>query len=419
MRIGLHGPKREARFGGAATFEGEFFEGLLTGARKHGHTLVVFSKHPRPDGLPNSDCIEWVRVRRVAGRNLAASARRIVNGAFTNLLRLPCPFRNEHWIDAYLHQYEVEFFLNLIPETIPTEVPYMTFIWDLMHRVHPYFPECSHQGTWSRREALFAQMIRRAAILGVGTEIGKREVMDFFHVPEHRLHVMPYPTPRFALEGGVCQDSAQPSLASKFGGEYVFYPASFYPHKDHVTLLHALAILRDRHGAKLHLALSGSDGGNLAHVKEMVRQLGLERQVHFEGFVSRQELVRLYQGAVALVFPSVAGPDNIPPLEAFGLGCPAIVAEILGAREQTQGAALLFPPGDEQALAEAILKVRNDGEFRKNLIAQGKIRARKFTTQDLGLRTLEILREFQKIRRCWAPKGRYSRGFNVARLFGG
>ena len=419
MRIGLLGPRRNTSFGGSATFEQELFEGLVAAVREQIHTLVVFSQFPRPVGLPNYDRIEWVRVGSIVWGNLAANVRRLINSCFNNLFHLPSPFRNEHWIDAYLHDSGVELFLNLIPETIPTEVPYMMFIWDLMHRTLPFFPECSQRGAWVRREARFGRMIQRAAILGVGTETGKQEAMRFYQVPESRIHVLPFPTPRFALEVGLGLTPAQTLIAATIGDEYVFYPANFHAHKNHVTLLHAIAILRDHHGVLLHAAFSGRDWGNLAHVKELVRRLGLERQIHFMGFVSREELVGLYRSALALVFPSLLGPDNIPPLEAFGLGCPAIVADIPGASEQMQGAALLFTPTDEHALAEAILMVRRDHEFRDNLIARGKVRARQFNSRDLGVATLGLIGEFEAIRRCWPSGKHYPSRYNVAGLFGG
>src|SRR6185369_2811577 len=102
MRIGLQGPRRQASYGGAATFEGELFEGLVASLAKCPHQLVVFSKHPRPAGLPAADLGEWVRVGSVETRNLLATGRRITNWSSNYLLQVPSPFRSEHWIDSYL-----------------------------------------------------------------------------------------------------------------------------------------------------------------------------------------------------------------------------------------------------------------------------------------------------------------------------
>lgn len=418
MRIGLQGPRKGSQIGGGATFEQAMFEGLVDGLREHPHILVVFSQQPCPSNFAKNNQIEWIRVKWIAWRNLTANIRRLVNWALNHLLRFPSLFRSEHWIDAYLRRHRVEFFLNLVPETIPTDVPYMVFIWDLMHRVLPFFPECSQRGAWVRRELMFSTMIRRAAILGVGTEVGKSEVINFYHVPNDRVHVLPFPTPQFALEAALSPVLGTASKVSDLGGDYVFYPASFHAHKNHVTLLHAVALLRDRHGLILQIALSGGDWGNLAHIKEVVARLGLEQQVHFLGFVARSELIRLYREARVLVFASLAGPDNIPPLEAFALGCPAIVADIPGAAEQLQGAACLFPPTDEQALADAILRVHQDNEYRESLIAKGRLRAQSFTSRDMGRAALKIIGEFEVVRRCWASGTRYPSRYNWARLFG-
>lgn len=415
MRIGLQGPR--AKGGGAETFEQELFEGLTDALPEHPHTLVVFSQHPRPVNLSNRERIEWVRVRGIGWRNAFAQAKRLTNWVLNNLLDFPSLFRDEHWLDWYLHHHQIEFFLNLIPETVPTAVPYMVFIWDLMHRGLPFFPECSQRGAWVRRENLFGRLIHRAAILGVGTEVGKREIMDCYQVPEGRLHVLPYPTPKFALEGRALPAAAPGSLVAGLG-DYVLYPANFHAHKNHVTLLRAIALLRDRHGLVLEVVLPGADWGNRDHVKTVTAQLGLDRQVHFVGFVSRDELAGLYRGARALVFSSLLGPDNIPPLEAFGLGCPAIVADIPGAVEQMRGAALLFSPTDEAALAEAILKVHRDRGLRDTLVARGKERAREFTSLELGRSTLKLIGAFAVIRRCWAPMDHYPSRYNLGRLLG-
>jgi hypothetical protein len=63
--------------------------------------------------------------------------------------------------------------------------------------------------------------------------------------------------------------------------------------------------------------------------------------------------------------------------------------------------------------------VRRDHEFRDNLIARGKVRARQFNSRDLGVATLGLIGEFEAIRRCWPSGKHYPSRYNVAGLFGG
>ena len=128
-------------------------------------------------------------------------------------------------------------------------------------------------------------------------------------------------------------------------------------------------------------------------------------QVFDLGFVARQELVGLYRAARALVFPSFFGPDNLPPLEAFALGCPVIAADIPGARGQLGRGALYFNPSDpHEILAMRIATLlSNDGDCRQRLIEEGLKISLQQTPQSYVCAVCEFLDAFEAIRRCW-PK---------------
>ena len=85
----------------------------------------------------------------------------------------------------------------------------------------------------------------------------------------------------------------------------------------------------------------GADKGTQKHVMAEAEALGVARRVHTLGFVDRERLVALYQHAEALIYPSLFGPDNLPPLEAMALGCPVIAARVDGADEQIGDAGIL------------------------------------------------------------------------------
>ena len=153
--------------------------------------------------------------------------------------------------------------------------------------------------------------------------------------------------------------------------------------------------------------LVGSDKGNLTYVRKCAELHNLQKQVHFAGFVSRQELAALYRNALALTFVSFFGPDNLPPLEAFALGCPVIAANVSGAREQLGQAALLVDPKEPRAIAEAVLRLHHRPELREDLIELGRERARQFTGKQYIEAILQIIDDFEPIRRCWSSTEPY------------
>ena len=123
------------------------------------------------------------------------------------------------------------------------------------------------------------------------------------------------------------------------------------------------------------------------------------------GFVTQQDLQSLYQNALALVYPTFCGPENLPPLEAFALGCPVIASRVSGADEQLGDAALLFDPSDHVELAKMIKLLIDKKEVGARLIKRGKVRAGKWTSKDFVSGIFSLLDEFEPIRKSWpAPR---------------
>ena len=142
-------------------------------------------------------------------------------------------------------------------------------------------------------------------------------------------------------------------------------------------------------------------------MRATAERLGVADRVRYLGFVTQEELAALYRGAVALTFASFFGPNNFPPLEAMGLGCPVLCAEAAGMREQLGDAALYFAPTDASALCELIQKVDDDDKVRSALIVGGHARATRFGAADYVREVVRLFDEFQPIRDTWGPTGSY------------
>lgn len=296
------------------------------------------------------------------------------------------------------HDVQLLWFLGVVATECP-DIPYVATLWDLQHRLQPFFPEVGITRIWDKREQFYGYFLRRAAYCVTGTETGKRQIQYLYQLAEPRVRVFPLPTPKFALDASTSKIDAR----SRFdiGKEFVFYPAQFWSHKNHVNLILALRWLKEVRGLELILALSGSDKGNLAYVKRFAEQQGVAGQVRFLGFVSEEELIALYRQAVALTFVTYFGPDNIPPLEAFALGCPVIASAVDGAQEQYGDAVVYVDPSDPKAIGQAIWSVHSDRKLRKKYVERGFDRARKWTSRDYVRKMFGLFDEFAAIRRNW------------------
>ena len=181
--------------------------------------------------------------------------------------------------------------------------------------------------------------------------------------------------------------------------KFLYYPAQFWSHKNHIRLLKELKKLLEE-GYDLKLVFSGSDQGNLKYVQRRTKELGLENNVIFAGFLPRNQIISLYKNAYALAYASYFGPDNIPPLEAMALGCPVICSEYKGAHEQLGDCALFFNQTTGENFKENIDKLK-DEKCRAEIIQKGRTLAKNCSTENYVKKMFEIIDEFSYIRECW------------------
>jgi glycosyltransferase involved in cell wall biosynthesis len=123
--------------------------------------------------------------------------------------------------------------------------------------------------------------------------------------------------------------------------------------------------------------------------------------VRFLGFVPTEELIRLYQQAAALAYVSFGGPENLPPLEAFALGCPVVAADVPGAVEQLGDAALLVDPRSPEAIAEMLARVIREPAVAEDLRSRGRRRAESRRAEAFVRGMFAWLDGFERVRRSW------------------
>lgn len=406
MKVGLLIGNYSPESGGGYTFEGEVFHSLVNCGSESGHTFVLYSwnKEPPPE-ISSAQHIQFISLHRTFQKRLHSKLARMGMAIVKKLRHPRMNFKIEGWYENFIRNSigtcGIDITWSLIQGCLTMEVPYITPVWDLQHRLQPYFPEVSTEDQWDDRERSYATILRRASFIITGTEAGKVEIERFYQVPAERIKILPLPTPQFALNA---PPGNEKQILAKYNipENYLFYPAQFWSHKNHVGLLLAIKWLRDKYDLVFPVVFVGSDQGNQPYIRQQVTELKLSEQVNFLGFVPQEDLISLYRNAFALTFVTFFGPDNLPPLEAFALGCPVIGSEVSGAKDQLGDAALLVDPKKPEQIALAIKSLWNDMALRQTLVQRGLTRASQWTGQDYVKGVFSILDEFAAIRRCWS-----------------
>lgn len=274
------------------------------------------------------------------------------------------------------------------------KIPYIFTLWDLSHLDCVEFPEVRDDFQLEMREILYTRALKKAVAIITDSRAGAENAARRYSLDSRRI---------FACHFAPSINTKTPSktdIKAKYGirGEYIYYPAQGWAHKNHAYILEALALLK-RDGIEVSAIFSGSDKGNLDFIKARIAALGLDSQVKHIGFAPNDEISALYTQSLALVMPTYFGPTNIPPLEAFALKTPVIYSDIL--REQTGDAALLCDLSDPSSLATHIKALLGDPALRKTLAEKGSLRLAELNKIGIESVVGAILRDFAIKRSCW------------------
>jgi glycosyltransferase involved in cell wall biosynthesis len=281
------------------------------------------------------------------------------------------------------------------------QLPFTITIFDGCHRDAPEFAEVRAFGEFERREILFGLASTKAAVVIVNAPELIDDLCRRYAMQRERAVCIPFSPSTYVSKSGD-DETADAAVLKKYGLEpgYLFYPAQFWPHKNHITLLAALALLREQ-GTTERLVLCGSDRGGREKIEAAIASYGLSDQISIAGFVESSELAALYRGASALVMPSYFGPTNLPPLEAWAVGTPVIYPEAF--KVQAGDAAILFDYDDPRSLANAIASLRSEG-MRDRLRTAGHRRLQQFT-EETAVGRQQFARHMQRLKHRLALTG--------------
>lgn len=181
-------------------------------------------------------------------------------------------FKLKSFFERILEKYAIDLVYFLYPSGLSLDLVYHNYIitvWDLCHRDFPEFPEVNYYREFELREILYNKTLKKAFAIIVDSEVGKHNLVKRYNIDEERVYVMPF------LPSINVYSKNRVDVKSKYNieGEYIYYPAQFWPHKNHIYIIDALSILSKKN-IMITAVFSGSDKGNLAYVLDYANQKG-------------------------------------------------------------------------------------------------------------------------------------------------
>jgi len=227
----------------------------------------------------------------------------------------------------------------------------------LGHLDLPEFPEISHDAQFFIREDMYRKCLNKAFSVIVDSDYGKSRVINKYLLDSERVEVLKF-LPAIQQEKEFVDIRKKYNIAN----QYIFYPAQFWPHKNHIYIVESLSILKWQYGICVSVVFTGSDKGTLDHVMAVAEKLKVKDLVYYLGFVESNIMPLLYKQSIALVMPTYLGPTNIPPLEALSYGVPICYSDKQSFREQLRDAAFYMDLDKPSSLSGYIKQIL-DGEI--------------------------------------------------------
>ena len=260
------------------------------------------------------------------------------------------------------------------------------------------FPEMQSRGIRRFIKSL-PGLLERSSMILADSRFTAEELSEVYGLHEEKVRVV-YPglNPVFLQEAG--EEEVETALrAYCIEPPYLAYIGNLHPRKNLATLVEAFALLRER-GLEHRLAVIGGGGlgrlNNNEYRKLMfrVKDLGLEEEVVFTGYVPDERLKCLLARADMLVFPSIYEGFGLPPLEAMACGVPVITSRRASLPEVVGEAALLLEdPLEAEEIAARVEDLISDPALRSRLVKEGRENARAFTWERAAREVLEVYRQ--------------------------
>jgi glycosyltransferase involved in cell wall biosynthesis len=267
-----------------------------------------------------------------------------------------------------------------------------------VHDINFYrFPEMQSKGI-NRFMKTLPRLLERSRRVLADSRFTAGELVEVFQLPEEKVSVV-YPglNPVF-LESPSKEETATALRAYGLAPPYLAYVGNLHPRKNLATLVEAFSLLR-REGLGHRLAVIGGGGlGRLNNSEyrklvQRVKDLGLEDEVVFTGYVPDDRLKSLLACADMLVFPSIYEGFGLPPLEAMACGVPVITSRRASLPEVVGDAALLLDdPLDPEEIAAKVKRLIEEAGLRKDLVRKGLEIVPNFTWDKAAREVLEVYR---------------------------
>lgn len=280
-------------------------------------------------------------------------------------------------VPRLLKKYNADLFLS--PDgylSLRSQVKQIAVMHDLNFEHHPEFFKLSDRLHFRN---FFSRFAKKATRIATVSEFSKKDIVEKYKINAGKIDV---------VYNGVDEmfKPADENEISRFkkevtgGKDYFVFVGALYPRKNLINAIKAFDKFKALTGSEIKFLLVGKkyrESDELFHVH---RTLNFKKDIIFLGRVEpREKLSVLLSGAIGLIYVSFYEGFGLPIIEAMKCETAVITSNITAMPEIADDAALFVNPFDVDEIVNAMKKLHDDNNLRKELVSRGKNIALKYS----------------------------------------
>jgi len=209
------------------------------------------------------------------------------------------------------------------------------------------------------------------------------DLLKYFNIAHPKVNVCPPPFEHISI----CSHSPDEALGytSKYKNldSFILYPAQTWRHKNHLSLIKALELIKLRHCRSISLVCTGTKNSFFEDtISNYLLRSTVSHDILFTDIVPETELYWLYKNCSLVVIPTLYEAGSFPLLEAMILEVPVICSSVTSLPETIGDSRFIFDPLDTDGMSQLILEMLGNLELRQANVMNSRDRISRLCQVD-------------------------------------
>lgn len=278
----------------------------------------------------------------------------------------------EQKFDIFHPTYYNPYFLKYIDKK-----PFILTVYDMIHE--RFKNKFSIKDKTSKLKELLVQ--RATKIIAI-SEHTKKDLMEIFGTRDDKIETV--------YLGNSLKLSNTLDYNIKVPQRYILFVGTRNGYKNFNVFIESVSTILKKYDEINIVCVGGGCFNNWEYT--LFNKLGIANRI-FQYDLKDNMLTFFYKNALMFVFPSLYEGFGVPILEAFSCECPIACSNVSSLPEIAQDAAIYFDPYSHESMCGSILKLLDNGNIRKEIIAKGKDRLKNFSWEKTAQKTENIYKE--------------------------